>query len=306
MSRENNMKLAALPPGVSRFSPAGIADLVEHLRMARPPTGAQGPSIPRAQQLLNWAQPGLDAAHDLHGDYEHIAKALEASVPGAGKFFKRKVRRGASAIADAAEEAARKHGPGALEAAGGAIDSLRQRLAGPQKAAPWYHDPASAVGAGLGVAGLAGLGAMGAKRFMDQRQREQDQTEQSYPMDTALNKISTALDLLADEIDTRQVAAPEEKVAEVADVFGTFYEFYKQQVGEEPPVALVEKLAKDADEETVDALKKLVKSAALERPTPLGEPSEGGGYREPPTNRGDVAKMAWEQFEETLLNYEGA
>ena len=59
-------------------------------------------------------------------------------------------------------------------------------------------------------------------------------------------------------------------------------------------------------EETVDALKKLVKSAALERPTPLGEPSEGGGYREPPTNRGDVAKMAWEQFEETLLNYEGA
>ena len=126
-------------------------------------------------------------------------------------------------------------------------------------------------------------------------------------MDTALHKISTALDLLADELDSRPVhAVVEEKAAEAADVFGTFSEFYKQQVGEEPPAALVEKLAQDADEETVDALKKLVKSAALERPTPLGEPSEGGGYREPPTTRGDVAKMAWEQFEETLLNYEGA
>lgn len=300
MSRANNMKLAALPPGVSRFSPAGVADLIDHLR------GVSAGGTSRAEKLVNWAQPGLNAAHGVHGDYMLIHDALKKAVPGSEKFFSKKIRRGAHALADLAEESVRKHGPGALESAGSAIDALRQRLAGPQKSAPWYHDPASAVGAGLGVAGLAGLGAVGTKRLLDQHQREQMDSEQSYPMDTALNKISTALDLLADELDTRPVAAPEEKLAEDADVFGNFYEFYKHQVGEEPPAALVEKLAQDADEETVDALKKLVKSAALERPTPLGEPSEGGGYREPPTNRGDVAKMAWEQFEETLLNYEGA
>lgn len=306
MSRENNMKLAALPPGVSRFSPAGFADLVEHLRMASPPAGHEGPSIPRAQKLVNWAKPGLDAAHGVHSDYKLVHDALENAVPGAGKFFSKKVRRGAHSLADFAEETARKHGPGALESASDALDSLRQRLAGPQKPAPWYHDPASAIGAGLGAAGLVGLGAVGAKRLMARPSEEQMYEGQDIPMGTALNKISMALDLIADELDARPAAALEEKTAEVADVFGNFSEFYKQQVGEEPPAALVEKLAQDADEETVDALKKLVKSAALERPTPLGEPSEGGGYREPPATRGDVAKMAWEQFEETLLNYEGA
>jgi len=309
MTRDNNMKLAALPPGVSALSPEGVAHLVEMLRGA----GSGGPS--HAQRLINWANPALQAVKNVRGDYKAVRKALDSAVPGSSKYLMGKARRGGEAVSDLAGALAEQHGPAVREKVLAGVDALKNRLRKTPAPAPvlpevvsspWYHDPASAVGAGLGLAGATGLGALGVKRLVDKHRAEQ-RAEQDYPMDTALHKISTALDLLADELDSRPVhAVVEEKTAEAADVFGTFSEFYKQQVGEEPPAALVEKLAQDADEETVDALKKLVKSAALERPTPLGEPSEGGGYREPPTTRGDVAKMAWEQFEETLLNYEGA
>ena len=300
-SKNSNTKVAYLPPGVSRFSPSGVAALVEHLR------GASGGGPSHAQRAVNWAQPGLDAAHNAHGDYKLIYNALNKSVPGAGRKFEKYLSRGAHSLADVAEDTAHRYGPGVLDRVGGMVDAARQRYGAPTRSAPWYHDPASAVGAGLGVAGLAGLGAMGAKRLMDRHHEDQENTDPQ--MYTALNKISMALDLIADEIDSRPVAQIEEKTAEaseIADVFGNFSAFYRQQVGEDLPAALAEKLAQDADGETVAALQKLVKSAAMERPTPLGEPSDGGGYRNPPSTRGEASKVAWEQFEETLLNYEGA
>jgi hypothetical protein len=170
-----------------------------------------------------------------------------------------------------------------------------------------------ALAAGLGGAGILGAGALAAHHLLnrDKDSDERDLMEHMARMQaygpSPLHKISSALDLLADELDAMPVASlVETKVAEDVDVFGSLQDFYRERVGEEMPSALVEKLARDADDETVGALKKLVKSASHERPTPLGEPSEGGSYRAAPETRHDGAKMAWDQFEETLLNYEGA
>lgn len=304
MTRGLSQKTAALPPGTSRFSPTGIADIIEALRSARapgPPTASGAiPRIPRAQQLVDWAQPVLDAAHGVHGDYKLLTNALDSAVPGTSRALKKYMRRGAGAVGELAEQ----HLPAAREGIENAIENLQQRLSPPKPPAPWYHDPVSAAGAGLGLASLAGMGALGAKKLLQPTERPP--SEDYMDLNTATSKISAALDLIADELDAAPISPPEEKTAEVPDVLGGFYQFYKNQVGEEPPPALVEKLAQDADETTLDALKKLVKSASLERPTPLGEPIDGGGYRDAPSSRSDGAKQAWEQFEETLLNYDGA
>jgi hypothetical protein len=321
MSGYYNTKLAKKGAKGPLLSPQGVADFIEKLRYAQPAPGTSGSKTSRMEAFLKYMKPTLDAAHGVSSDYKALHKALEDAVPGSGKYLSKKMRRGAHHLGDYAgdkiTEAVGAYGPGALHAARGGVDKLRDAVLGRPLTA-WYHDPATAAGVGLGAAGLLGLGGYAAHQALNnQKDKELAEAppEMSMPEiaraaeDTSLDKISSALELIADEIDAFGTAAfVEEKVAseEPANVFGQFYEFYKRQVGEEPPAALVEKLAQDADEETLSALEKLVKRAGMERPTPLGEPSEGGGYRAPPSSRDDAMKTAWEQFEETLLNYESA
>jgi hypothetical protein len=323
MSQYNGAKLANLsPPGTPRLSPHGVADFIEKLRYAAPlPHGATGTPVSRAQQLINYLDPALKATRGAYDDVVAVQKAIDYGLPGSGKYLARKARRGAHHLGDYIgghiDEQVAKHGPGAIAAGKAGLDRLRDTIFGPKPTA-WYEVPVTAAGVGLGGAGLLGLGGFAANEALKKMKGKEETAPlpqmampESAPSmeDTSLDKISSALELIADEIDAFGTAAfVEEKVAseEPANVFGQFYEFYKRQVGEEPPAALVEKLAQDADEETLSALEKLVKRAGMERPTPLGEPSEGGGYRAPPSSRDDAMKTAWEQFEETLLNYESA
>lgn len=289
--------------------PEYFADLMNKARGATghvaPGHAGPAPATPtHAQRLVQYVEPAVQAAEGLRADAKMLRDAADRA---GGKGSGSRIQGAIHGIMGDAAHALHEHAPGALDAVSQGIDRLRGHFA--PAPAPWYHDPMLAGGAGLAGAGALGLGAYGLSQMGRHRQgpqqQQQQQDDQRGP--SPVQKISAALDLLADELDAMPVvAAGEAKVAEEADIFGSFQDFYRERVGEEMPAALVEKLAKDADGETVDALKKLMKTASHERPTPLGEPSEGGSYRAPPESRHDVTKLAWEQFEETLLNYEGA
>lgn len=315
---------------VAATAPEAVAAAVNWLRGRGAGAGAPGavPGPSHIQRAVQYVQPATDALAGIRQDYGAVAHALDSIVPGTKAFLDRQVKGRLANAAHGVLDHLEEHGPEYREGLRNRLVNMVDRVTGPKPEpppppppAPWYHDRPTLIGAGLGAAGLTGLIGAGVHKVLSDREKEKEEAKRQQllaastmmmanraPM-SVLGKISSALDLIAEEIDARPVfEAAEEKVAseEPANVFGQFYEFYKQQVGEEPPAALVEKLAQDADEETLSALQKLVKRAGMERPTPLGEPSEGGGYRAPPSSRGDATKMAWEQFEETLLNYESA
>jgi hypothetical protein len=123
-------------------------------------------------------------------------------------------------------------------------------------------------------------------------------------MTTALNKIASALELLAEDFDARPAATPsptvpEEKRASSAEMLR---ELYHQQTGEDLPAAVQEKLSAADDQELQTVFGRMLKTAAPERPTPLGSPS---GTRTPgaaPTDSAEATKLAWDAFEDTILN----
>jgi len=123
-------------------------------------------------------------------------------------------------------------------------------------------------------------------------------------MTTALTKIASALDLLADELDAQPVAAPpaatpEAKTASSVDLMR---ELYRQHTGEDLPAAVRDKLAAADDPEMQSVFGKMLKTAAPERPTPLGAPSETRALDAAPANSAEATKLAWDAFEDTILN----
>lgn len=124
-------------------------------------------------------------------------------------------------------------------------------------------------------------------------------------MTTIFEKIATALDCLADDLDAQPVATPapvpaEEKTASSAE---TFRELFRQHTGEEPSDAVLDKLAALDGPELQETFGKLLKTAARERPTPLGEPSDqNAGDSAPPSTREGAKLAAWEAFGEALLS----
>lgn len=122
-------------------------------------------------------------------------------------------------------------------------------------------------------------------------------------MTTALTKIAQALDALASDLDAQPAlaqpaAASQEKTASSADLL---CQLYQQHTGEELPASVRDKLAASDDPEFQAVLGKMIKTAAPERPTPLGSPSgpfateEGAGGQQ-------ATKLAWDEFEETIFN----
>jgi hypothetical protein len=124
-------------------------------------------------------------------------------------------------------------------------------------------------------------------------------------MTTALTKIATALDLLADDLDAQPApaaapaATPETKTASSVDLMR---ELYRQRTGEDLPATVRDKLAAADDPEMQTVLGKMLKTAAPERPTPLGAPSETRAAGAAPESGDEATKLAWEAFEDTILN----
>lgn len=120
-------------------------------------------------------------------------------------------------------------------------------------------------------------------------------------MRTLLEKIALALDSIADDLDAKPVelitSELQPKVASSADLFR---EVFKQHTGEDPPSVLVEKLSGAEEPEVQAALSKLLKTSALDRPTPLGAPSEDRAQNVAPSNP-EAMKIAWDAFEETIF-----
>lgn len=121
-------------------------------------------------------------------------------------------------------------------------------------------------------------------------------------MISALEKVAAALDLMADELDTTPVAAaqPEASSPKTASTAQAFSDFYRQQVGEEAPASLVEKLSATDDAEVTDAMAKLMKSASHQSPTPMGGPSDDNDRGL--TSKTGGAQDAWEAFADDLSN----
>ena len=124
-------------------------------------------------------------------------------------------------------------------------------------------------------------------------------------MTTALTKIATALDLLADDIDAQPapVAAPaataQTKTANSVDIMR---ELYRQRTGEDLPATVRDKLAAADDPEMQEVFGKMLKTAAPERPTPLGAPSETRAAHAAPATRDEATKLAYDAFEDAILN----
>jgi hypothetical protein len=124
-------------------------------------------------------------------------------------------------------------------------------------------------------------------------------------MTTALTKIATALDLLAEDLDAQPVPAaapattPETKTVSSVDLMR---ELYRQRTGEDLPATVRDKLAAADDPELQTVFSKMLKTATPERPTPLGAPSDTRAQGEAPANSAEATKLAWEAFEDAILN----
>lgn len=127
-------------------------------------------------------------------------------------------------------------------------------------------------------------------------------------MTTALTKIASALELLAEDMDSmptsaQEIPAKETKVASSVELMSALY---RQTTGEDLPMAVRDKLASADDPEMQAVFGALLKTAAPERPTPLGAPSEIRSPDAMPVSGQEATKLAWEAFEETILNGIGA
>jgi hypothetical protein len=125
-------------------------------------------------------------------------------------------------------------------------------------------------------------------------------------MTTALSKIATALELLAEDLDAQISAAPvavtHTQTTKTASSVDLISELYRRHTGEELPDGVRDKLAAADDPELQMVFDKMLKNASFERPTPLGSPSDRHSTNVTPMNSEEAIKLAWDAFEDAIFN----
>lgn len=124
-------------------------------------------------------------------------------------------------------------------------------------------------------------------------------------MTTALTKIAAALDLLAADLDAARFSTPTEteptqtKAASSVDLMEALY---RERTGDALPDTVRDKLASVNDPELESVFSRLLKTAAAERPTPLGAPADMPTGTPEPTTGAEATKLAYDAFAEAILN----